>query len=64
MMDVQGAIQCNDGGGQLFVEGGQRKHSSREGGEVIHQERKPFVKGGCRSSREDAVHRVREVTVC
>jgi len=51
-MDVQGAIWCNDGGGQPFVEGGQRKHSSREGGEVVHRERKPFVKGGCRSSRE------------
>ena len=51
-MDVQGAIQCNDGGGQPFVEGGQRDHSSREGGEVFCQERKPFVKGGCCSSRE------------
>jgi len=63
-MDVQGAIRCNDGGGKPFVEGGRRKHSSREGGEVICQERKPFVKGGCHSSREDAVHRAREVTVC
>jgi len=51
-MDVQGAIRCNDRGGQPFIKGGWREHSSREGGEVVLQERKPFVKGGCHSSRE------------
>jgi len=33
-----------------MIEGGNR--SSREGRESIHRERKLFVKGGCRSSRE------------
>jgi len=51
-MDVQGAIWCNNGGGQPFIKGGQREHSLREGGEVIHRERKLFVNGGCHLSRE------------